>query len=208
MIYRRAPLAALLALTVGVGAAVVAQEPKEKPAAPEKATIDKTVKEFALKDISKELKEGEKEDAAIVDLGKVKEKKNVVLFFMSEGCAVTWKYEKRVGQLMKTMKGKDVAFFGVRCSAKDTCDSIKKFAETRNFAMPILNDEKGEMTKFYGVRNTPAFVVVDQKGVLRYKGGFDDSAEESSVQKTYLKNAVAAVLENKEVTDKETRALG
>ena len=74
-----------------------------------------------------------------------------MLFFMSEKCSVTWRYEKRVGQLLKDMAKKDVAFYGVRCSAADTCDGLKKFAETRNFDMPILNDEKGEMTKFYGV---------------------------------------------------------
>lgn len=203
----RLRVAAMLALAAGIGTGVIAQDQKESSVL-ERASIDKPVKTFALKDVSKELKEGEKEDAAIVDTAKLKEKKNVILFFMSEKCAVTWRYEKRVGQLLKDTAKKDVAYYAVRCSAADTCDSIKKFAETRNFDMPILNDEKGEMTKFYGVRNTPSFVVVDKKGVLRYKGGFDDSADEKAVSKTYLKDAVAAVLESKEVPIKETRALG
>lgn len=200
-------IAAMVALAV-VGAGVMAQEQKQSETAPKQAAIDKPVKAFALKDFAKELKEGEKDDAAVVDLAKIAQKKNVVLFFMSETCSVTWKYEKRVGQLMKDLAKKDVAFYGVRCSANDTCDKLKKFAETRNFAMPLLNDEKGEMTKFYGIHQTPSFVVVDKKGVLRYKGGFDDSADESGVMKTYLKDALAAVMEGKTVTDKETRALG
>jgi peroxiredoxin len=208
MTIARAPLAAILALTIGVGAGVFAQGQKPESAAPEKAAVDKPAKTFALKDIAKELKEGEKEDAAIVDTAKLKDKKAAVIFFMSEKCGTTWKYEKRVGQLMKDNAKKDVAFYAVRCSARDTPDQIKKFAEQRNFDMPILNDEKGEMTKFYGFVNTPAFVVLDKKGVLRFKGGFDDSAEEANVKNTYVKDALAAVLEGKEVPVKESRVLG
>ena len=208
MTIARAPLAAILALTIGVGASVVAQEQKPEAAVPEKATIDKPVKNFVLKDVAKELKEGEKEEAAIVNTAKLKDKKAAVMFFMSEKCSVTWRYEKRVGQLLKDFAKKDVAFFGVRCSAADTPEGLKKFAETRNFAMPILNDEKGEMTKFYGFRNTPAFIVVDKSGVLRYKGGFDDSPDETGVKNAYVKNAVEAILAGKDVPIKEARVFG
>jgi peroxiredoxin len=179
--------------------------------APEKAELDKPVAEFKLKNLAFEPKAGEKEDAAngpMVALSKFKDKKNVVLFFMSEKCRATWKYETRVGKLMKDMEKKDVAFLGVRCSAKDTPEGLVKFAEARNFDMPILNDENGEMTKFFGIRNTPAFAVLDKKGVLRYRGGFDDSAEESAVKSPYVPQAVAALLEGKDVPVKEARAVG
>ena len=175
---------------------------------PEKAAIDKPAADFTLKNLAKELKAGEKEDAARVALSSFKDKKNVVLFFMSEKCRATWMYEKRIGKLMKDMEKKDVAFAAVRCSAKDTPESILKFAEARNFDMPLLNDEEGKMTAFFGIRNTPTFAVLDKKGVLRYKGGFDDSANEASVTKTYLVDAVNAVLEGKDVPVKESRAVG
>jgi peroxiredoxin len=174
---------------------------------PSKAEMDKPVTDFTLKDLMHDAKEGEKAEAAAVTLSKLKGKKPVVLFFMSATCGTTWKYEKRVGKLMKDHP-KDVAFFSVRCSANDTPESIRKFAEQRNFAMPLLNDEKGEVTSYYAFRNTPAFALIDKDGVLRYKGGFDDHANESQVQNTYLADAVTAVLAGKEVTVKVTRPLG
>ena len=128
-------------------------------------------------------------------------------FFMSERCGTTWKYEKRLGKLMKQYN-KDVAFLGVRCSANDTAESIRKFAETRNFDMPILNDEKGELSKFFKITNTPTFTLIDKKGVLRYRGSFDDDPEEDSVKKTYLADAVKAVLDSKDVAVKTTRPFG
>ena len=176
--------------------------------APEKAELDKPTADFKLKDLAYEAKPKDKEDAAIVALSGFKNKKNVVLFFMSEKCRATWKYETRVGKLMKELEKKDVAFAAVRCSAKDTPEGLVKFADARNFDMPVLNDENGEMTKFFGVRNTPTFVVLDKRGVLRYRGGFDDSADEAAVKATYVADAVNALLASKDVPVKESRAVG
>ena len=173
-----------------------------------KYEIDKPVAaEFKLRDVTHDLKATEKPDAAMVALSSFKDKKPVVLFFMSERCGTTWKYEKRLGQLMKK-NSKDVAFMGVRCSANDSAESIRKFCETRNFEMPVLNDEKGDLSKFFKVTNTPTFTLIDNKGVVRYRGSFDDSAEESGVMKTYLADAVKAVLDSKEVAIKTTRPFG
>lgn len=176
--------------------------------APEKAEIDKPAADFKLKNLTHEPKAGEKEEASQIALASFKGKKNVVLFFMSEKCRATWLYEKRVGKLMKDMEKKDVAFAGIRCSAKDTPEGLVKFADTRNFDMPILNDESGELTKFFGVRNTPTFVVLDKKGVLRYRGGFDDNANETAVTASYLPQALEALLAGKDVPVKESRAVG
>ena len=205
--------AALAVLSFGVVASanVFAQDAakQEKPdAQPMRATIDKPVKDFKLVDLAKELKEDEKEDAKLVKLAEFKDKKPVVLFFMSEKCSVTWRYEKRLGDLMAKYGKKDVAFMGVRCSAGDTEESIVKFADSKNFDFPVLNDAKGEITEYFKIRNTPVFVLLDKKGVLRYQGSFDDNAVENGVTKKYLSNAVAAVLAGKEVADKQTRPFG
>jgi peroxiredoxin len=172
-----------------------------------KATIDKPVSDFKLKDVMHDTKDGDKPGASEVALVQFKEKKPVVLFFMSERCGTTWRYEKRLGKLMKD-HSKDVAFLGIRCSANDTSESIRKFAETRNFAMPVLNDEKGEVTSYYKVTNTPTFVLLDKEGVMRYRGSFDDNADESAVKDKYLLDAITAVLSNKVVAMKMTRPFG
>jgi peroxiredoxin len=172
-----------------------------------KATIDKPVSDFKLKDVMHDTKDGDKPGASEVALVQFKEKKPVVMFFMSERCGTTWRYEKRLGKLMKD-HSKDVAFLGIRCSANDTSESIRKFAETRNFAMPVLNDEKGEVTSYYKVTNTPTFVLLDKEGVMRYRGSFDDNADESAVKDKYLLDAITAVLSNKVVAMKMTRPFG
>jgi peroxiredoxin len=206
---RRVSALFALALCTAVFVQSAAQEAARPESQPDRAMIDKPVKDFKLKDLMKKLKDGEKEDAAFVSLSQFKDKKAVALFFMSEKCGTTWQYEKRFGKLLeKYADSKDVALFGVRCSANDTPEGLCKFAEAKNFDMPLLNDEKGEMTRYFKVRATPTFVVVDKKGVLRYFGSFDDNANEASAKQAYLPDALEAVLTDKEVKVKETRAFG
>src|SRR5262245_34177346 len=78
------------------------------PEPAELATIDKPVSDWKLKDVTHDRKEGEKDDAAMVDIASYKGKKNVVLFFMSEKCGTTWRYEKRVGAMLKQAPKQDV----------------------------------------------------------------------------------------------------
>src|ERR1043166_2176170 len=104
----------------GLGAVACAMALAEEK--PNKFEIGKPVAtEFKLRDVTHDLKAGEKPDAAMIALSSYKEKKPVVLFFMSERCGTTWKYEKRLGKLMSKY-GKDVAFLGVRCSANDSAE--------------------------------------------------------------------------------------
>jgi len=194
------PLAAALAL----GAPALAQAPAEagKPKE-EKAAIDQPVKTFKLVDIMKERKEGEPEDALHLDLAQYRDKKAVVLFFMSYTCPVTWRYEKRVGALMEKL-GEDVAFVGVKSHAAETVEKTKQFAEARNFAMPVLYDRRNEVSNYFGVRSTPSFVLIDKAGRLRYIGAFDDNPDEKSVKNRYLADALEAVLNGRDVAVKRT----
>ena len=205
-------VAAAFALCAWTGITVFAQQSKPTAPAqekkPQKAVVDKPVADFKLQDLMHEKKPGEKPDAALIALSDYKDKKSVVLFFMSEKCEVTWRYEKRMGQLMQKYGKKDIAFFSVRCSANDTPQSICKFAESKNFVMPLLNDAKGQMTAYFGVENTPSFVLIDKKGVLRYFGSFDDAQDEPDVTKTFLPDAIGAVMSDKVVAIKKTEPFG
>ena len=199
---------ALLGVGVIVCTSVVSAQKtsKKPPTVGNVMEMDKPVKEFKLKNLAHETKEGEKKDANLVAIKELK--KPVVMFFMSEKCGVTWKYEKRIGDLVAKYGEKDVAFVSIRCSANDTEESIVKFAEAKNFNMPVLNDAKGELTSFFRVRQTPTFVVLDKKGVLRYHGSFDDNAEVDAVEHKYLAEAVSAVLADKDVPVKKTAPFG
>ena len=173
----------------------------------EKAAIGKPVKDFKAKDLMSP-------DGKEYSLAEYKGKKAVVLVWISEKCDITWRYDKRTGELMKEF-GKDTQFFAVASSANDTPVSIKKYAESKNYGMPVLDDVKSAMATYFGATNTPTYMLIDKEGVLRYRGACDDlqagkdfAADESTAKERYLYNAIKAILEGKDVTVTEKKGFG
>src|SRR5262245_17674435 len=113
----------------------------------ERAAIGKPVKDFTLKDLLSA-------EGKSYTLSDYKGKKAIVLVWVSEKCDITWRYEKRTGDLMKEF-GKDTQFFAVASSANDTPESIKKYTESKNYGMPVLDDVKSAMAAYFGATNTP-----------------------------------------------------
>ncbi len=190
--------------------AVSIADGKNEP--PKKAEIDKPVKNFTAKDLMKDLKEGEPATAALAPIlletdKKEEAKKATAVFFLSYTCPVTWRYEKRVGELRKKY-GKDVRFVAVSSHYQEDPKKVRDFAEQRNFDMPVLRDADSKIAVFYGVRSTPAMIVIDGKGTLRYHGAIDDDPGESNIKKKYVAEAIDAIIGGKDVPVKRTLVPG
>ena len=173
----------------------------------DKAEIGKPVKDFQLKDLLSA-------DGKTHSLAEYKGKKAVVLIWVSEKCDITWRYEKRTGDLMKEF-GKDTQFFAVASSANDTPESIKKYTESKNYGMPVLDDVKSAAASYFGATVTPTYMIIDKEGVLRYRGACDDlqagkgySADESTAKERYVHQALKAILDGKEVPVTEKKGFG
>ena len=69
-------------------------------------------------------------------------------------------------------------------------------------------DESQAIGKAYGATNTPQFFVLDKERKIRYTGAMDDSQREDKVTKTYLRDAVDAVLKGETVALDETQPKG
>jgi peroxiredoxin len=201
--------AAALSL-MALGSFAVFTQADEKTPLPTKAEMDKPVRNFKAKDIMKDLKEGEPASAAIAPLildANKDEAKPTVIFFVSESCPVTWRYEKRVGALRQKY-GKNVRFVGVSSSYVENPDVVRKWAEQRHFEIPILRDADSKIAVFFGVRQTPTMLVVDKDQKLRYQGGIDDDPGETNITKRYVADALDAVLAGKTVPVKRTLVPG
>ena len=200
----------VLALSLSILASVTAFSiADEASRAPKKAEMDKLVQNFKAKDLMKDLKEGETPASAVAALVETRPdaKKPTVAFFLSYTCPVTWRYEKRVGELMKKY-GKDVRFVAVSSHYEEDPKKVRQFAEQRNFDMPVLRDADSKIAVFFGIRQTPTMVVIDKDGKLRYQGGIDDDPGGSNIKKQYVADAIDAILAGKEVPAKRTLVPG
>ncbi|MGK7923822.1 MAG: thioredoxin family protein, partial [Spirulina sp.] len=61
----------------------------------------------------------------------------------------------------------------------------------------------------FGAEVTPEVFLVNQNGIVCYRGALDDCAETpTAVTTPYLRNAIAALLENQPIAPERTRAIG
>lgn len=176
--------------------------------AQDKAEFGKPAKAFKVKDAMKA-------EETWVDLAQHKGKEAYVLVWISEKCDITWRYEGRTGELMKEFGPKGVKFYAVWSSSADSADGIKKYAESKNYVMPVLDDAKGEMAAHFGAKTTPTYVVVDKDGNFRYRGAYDDlqmgggfKNDPNTAKEKFVHSALTAILEGKDVTITEKKGVG
>jgi peroxiredoxin len=165
------------------------------------ALLDQPLKDFKLRDLTRD-------PETWIALSDYKGKKAVVLIFTSYTCDACADYENRMLKLIKDFAGQDVAFLGVRSSADDDAAGMRKYAESKGFKIPFLEDTRNVLAATLDVLVTPTFYVIDKEGVLRYRGAYDESLKEARAHKTYVHDALRAVLEGKEVAIKTTRTIG
>ncbi len=92
----------------------------------------------------------------------------------------------------------------------DSFEEMKPFAEENGWKFPYLYDgETQKVTTAYGAQATPHVYVFDDQRLLRYTGRMDDTGRKfGPADKSYLGDAIEAVLAGREVAEKTTRAVG
>jgi thiol-disulfide isomerase/thioredoxin len=150
-----------------------------------------------------------KGDDSSLTLSDIKEEV-VVLVFLGNHCPVVQMYDDRIIDLVNDYKGKSVKVVGVAVAdlASDKLPAIKTYSKDKGINYNYGYDETQAIGKAYGATNTPQFFVLDKDRTVRYLGALDDNGIESKVTKTYVRDAVNALLEGKKIEVSETQPKG
>jgi thiol-disulfide isomerase/thioredoxin len=134
----------------------------------------------------------------------------VVLVFLGNHCPVVQAYEDRLIDFTKDYEGKGVKVVGVCVNDMDSdrLPAIKTYMKEKGSNYVYGYDQSGQIGKAYGATNTPQFFVLDKDRSIKYLGAMDDSQREEKVTKTYLRDAVDAVLKGDSPEVSETRPVG
>ena len=134
----------------------------------------------------------------------------VVLVFLANHCPVVKAYEDRLIEFTKDFDNKGVRVVGIAVSLMegDKLPGIKDYTKDKKSNYIYAYDETQAVGRAYGATNTPQFFVLDKERKIRYTGTLDDSQAESKVSKTYLRDAVDAVLKGETPAVDETRPAG
>lgn len=163
--------------------------------------------DFSLKNI----------DGKMVSLSDYKDAKGFIVVFTCNTCPYAVAYEDRVEALNKKYADKGypvIAIMPNNTDVKpgDNMDAMKARAKAKGFTFPYLMDKGQKIYPQYGATKTPHVYILKKtkKGnVVKYIGAIDDNYKDAkAVTETYAEDAVNALLKNKEVKTKETRAIG
>jgi len=134
----------------------------------------------------------------------------VVLVFLGNHCPVVQRYEDRLIDFTAAYKDKPVKVVGVSVNDLDSdrIPKIKEYMKEHKSNYIYGYDESQAIGHAYGATNTPQFFVLDKERKIRYLRAMDDNMDEAKVKKTYLKDAVEALLKGEAPAVDETRPQG
>ena len=95
----------------------------------------------------------------------------VVLNFWCSFCGSCRHVEHSLNKLASTYKGR-VAVVALDASAGETIEGIREFKREKKLTLPVVFDPTGHTADLLGTKVTTTTVVIDAKGMLRYRGQF------------------------------------
>ena len=131
----------------------------------------------------------------------------LVLNFWSSECPWAQRGDGILAELRPAW-GDRVELWSIASNANETDEQLALAAAAREPGL-VLRDAEHVVADLYGAVTTPHFFVIDEKGILRYRGAPDDTSfrqREPTVH--YLKDAVEALLNGREPNPAETAGYG
>lgn len=147
----------------------------------------------------------------------------LAVVFTCNHCPIAQMYEQRIQQLEEDYQDRGVVVVAIQpndpkairideLDSSDMSDSLEEMkirVEYKQLHYPYLYDgETQSVTRAYGPQATPHVFVFDKQRKLRYEGRFDNSYRKELVKTQDARNAIEAILANREVPVKHTGVFG
>jgi len=92
---------------------------------------------------------------------------------------------------------------------RDSFEAMRERVEAEGgWPAPYLHDESQEVARGFGAKTTPDVFVLDEDGVLRYRGAPDADHNDPSRGAAWLRGALDAVLEGRGPEPAQTEPTG
>jgi peroxiredoxin len=150
-------------------------------------------------------------EVAIADLAGAK---GTLVVFTCNACPYAKGWETRIVGLGNAYAAKGVGVIAInpndpKVVADDGYEQMVSRAKDRGMRFPYVVDSTSQVARAFGATRTPEVFLFDAQGTLVYRGAVDDNVESADkVTRTYLKDALDAVVAGKDVPVKETKAIG
>jgi len=168
---------------------------------------ESTVVDFSLKNTN----------GKMVSLSSLKKTKGAIIIFTCNHCPYSKAYEDRIIALDKKYKRRGYPVIAINSNdslayPEDSYSKMVVRSKEKGFTFPYLLDETQAIAKAYGANKTPhVYVLKKEKNnwIVKYTGAIDDNYENpKDIKRKYVEEAVNALLKNKDIETKTTKAIG
>lgn len=153
--------------------------------------------------------------AQTLSLEDMKGEKGTVVMFICNHCPFVVHVNSMLVKLAQTYQQKGINFIAISSNdvenyPQDAPHLMTVKAKEEGYPFPYLYDKTQQVAKAYDAACTPDFYLFNSDMRLVYRGQLDDSRPGNNIplSGTDLKNAMDAVLENKEVFRDQKPSLG
>ena len=156
-------------------------------------------------------------DNKMVSLTDYPNAKGFIIIFTCNTCPFSIANEERIIALDQEFKTKGYPVIAINpnnpnVQPDDTFELMQQKAKDKGFTFPYLVDKGQKIYPQFGATKTPHTYIVQKmsgKNIVKYIGAIDDNVRDASnVKERFVANAVYKLLEGKEVSIKETKAIG
>ncbi|MFZ0489819.1 MAG: thioredoxin family protein [Salegentibacter sp.] len=151
----------------------------------------------------------------LYNLQDIRGKKGTVLMFICNHCPFVKHVNKEIVRLSNDYKKEGFGFAAIMSNdilnyPQDNPQQMEEVAREEGYTFPYLFDQTQEVARKYAAACTPDFYLFDADLKLVYRGQLDDSrpGNELPVDGHDLRNALDAVLGNKEVSPEQKPSIG
>lgn len=134
--------------------------------------------------------------------------KVVVLDFSSQHCPYSKAADPHFAKLHEEFKDQGVVILSIDSHNATPPEDIAEYAEENELPFPILKDEGNAYADKMAAQRTPEVFILDKEGTIMYHGAFDDGRMPGEGDKTYVKDALTAILAGEDVNPATTKAIG
>jgi peroxiredoxin len=153
-------------------------------------------------------------DESQVGIADVAGAKGTLVLFSCNACPFVKAWEARIASLGNEFRGKGIGVIAINSNdpsvnSEDNFPRMQERARNLGFEFPYVVDSGSRVALAMGATRTPEAFLFDAKGKLVYHGVIDDNAHVAAdVEQHYLRDALQALVDGKDVSVKTTKALG
>lgn len=153
-------------------------------------------------------------DGKELNLKSVVQPAGTLVVFTCNHCPFAKMWESRIIELGNAYAAKGIGVVAINANdptvaADDSFEAMQVRAKEKGMTFPYVVDATSNVARAFGATKTPEAFLFDKRGKLVYHGAVDDNGQEpSKVENAYLKLALEAVVNGKDVAVKETKSIG